>query len=63
MWVCAEGEGLMSPSVCPYCGFVAYSMQEEIDHMSSTHRAVVLERLRKAGLHKEANAFQREPRK
>lgn len=52
----------MPSSVCLYCGFVAHSTQEEIDHMSSTHRAVVLERLRKAGMYEEADAYQREPR-
>lgn len=53
----------MGESVCPYCGFVAQNIQEEVDHMSSTHRSIILERLRKAGFYKEADDFQRESHK
>lgn len=50
----------MGESVCPYCGFVANNIQEEVTHMSSIHRAIILERLRNAGMYKEADDFQRE---
>lgn len=40
-------------SRCPYCGWEATSVEEEIHHMNSEHQEIVIERLRKAGFSEE----------
>ena len=36
-------------TTCPYCGFEAQGVEEEIAHMQATHRDVITERMRAAG--------------
>jgi hypothetical protein len=34
---------------CPYCGFEAETVQDEVAHMSERHHDIVHDRLREAG--------------
>lgn len=36
---------------CPFCGFEAATVREEVAHMNAAHRTIVMERLLDAGIH------------
>lgn len=45
-------------SECPYCGATVATVADEVAHMNAEHPEVIVERLRKAGLHAEADDLQ-----
>lgn len=50
----------MKQNVCPYCGETADNAKEEIVHMNMMHPDIVAKRLRDAGMHVEADEYERE---
>lgn len=41
------------PESCPYCGYEAQSIPDEVEHMQLAHRDVIAERLRDTGYHED----------
>lgn len=49
----------MPPNICPHCGYVADDMPDEMAHMADEHLDIVVQRLRQANLHHEADELER----
>jgi hypothetical protein len=50
----------MEQSICPYCSEVADNVTEEVVHMNLKHPDIVVQRLRDAGMHREAENYETE---